>query len=332
MTSSLRIAASTVRAWRWLGAEQARRRHRLRRLRLDPGRLWRPSLRRVPLVLHEQNSVPGLANRVLSRWAVGRRVTYEESAAPLRASRPGRGHRQPGASRRARRRPRRGAVAPLGLPADAPVLLVFGGSRGARHLNTALVGTARPAAGDRRPPRRSRGRQARGVERSRGAVQGRRRRWWPLAGARVPRRHGFGARRADLVVARAGATSIAEITALGRPSVLVPYPVRDRRPPDPERAGAGRARGGRGRSPTPISTGNGSATRSSGCSATRKRVLPCLPRRARSAGPMRPRASPSSHGASRVVARAHEPLDRLLGGHPCLNRSTRTSSAPAAPA
>ena len=29
---------------------------------------------------------------------------------------------------------------------------------------------------------------------------------------------------ADLVVARAGATSIAEITALGRPSVLVPYP------------------------------------------------------------------------------------------------------------
>jgi len=34
---------------------------------------------RTPLVLHEQNSVPGLANRVLSRWAAAVGVTYEGS-------------------------------------------------------------------------------------------------------------------------------------------------------------------------------------------------------------------------------------------------------------
>ena len=41
------------------------------------------ALRRVPLVLHEQNSVPGLANRVLSRWAAAVGVTYEQSASAL---------------------------------------------------------------------------------------------------------------------------------------------------------------------------------------------------------------------------------------------------------
>jgi len=39
--------------------------------------------KRIPLVLHEQNSVPGLANRVLSRWAVSVGVTYEGSVRHL---------------------------------------------------------------------------------------------------------------------------------------------------------------------------------------------------------------------------------------------------------
>ena len=47
----------------------------------------RRSLRGVPLVLHEQNSVPGLANKVLSRWARAVGVTYEGSIGVAAASR-----------------------------------------------------------------------------------------------------------------------------------------------------------------------------------------------------------------------------------------------------
>ena len=65
------------------------------------------ALRRVPLVLHEQNSVPGIANRVLSRFAAAVAVTYEESAAPHRAPRPRRRDRQSGSRGGARRGPAR---------------------------------------------------------------------------------------------------------------------------------------------------------------------------------------------------------------------------------
>ena len=63
------------------------RRRRLRRAtcRCRSGSL-RPSPG-CPLVLHEQNSVPGLANRLLSRWATTVCVTYAQSI--LRLARPG---------------------------------------------------------------------------------------------------------------------------------------------------------------------------------------------------------------------------------------------------
>ncbi len=170
VTSSLRIAASTFRAWRWLGAERPDAVIGFGGYVSIPVGLA-AALRRVPLVLHEQNSVPGIANRFLSRFASAIAVTYEESAS--RFTHPDRVVLTGNPVRRAvldadRTRGRRA----LGLPADAPVLLVFGGSRGARHLNTALVALRDRllsvpglqiihVAG-----------KARGFERSGGAVQG----------------------------------------------------------------------------------------------------------------------------------------------------------------
>jgi UDP-N-acetylglucosamine--N-acetylmuramyl-(pentapeptide) pyrophosphoryl-undecaprenol N-acetylglucosamine transferase len=222
VTSSAVIAASTFRALRLL-----------RTVRPDVvvgfgGYVSIPvgfaaRLTRTPLVLHEQNSVPGMANTTLSRWAEAVGVTYPESAErlahPARAEVTGNPVRPAVlASTRTDGRLR------FGLPADATVLLVFGGSRGARHLNTAVVALSRRllaipglhvvhVAG-----RAEYGAVAAALEAAGGDGAGR---WHVLD---YVDDMGLALAAADLVVARAGATSIAEITALGLPAVLVPYP------------------------------------------------------------------------------------------------------------
>lgn len=180
-------------------------------------------LSRTPLVLHEQNSVPGLANRILSRWATAVGVTYEGSLKhlthPDRAVLTGNPVRQGvlGADRA------RGREA-LGLDPSATVLLVFGGSRGARHINDRLLELAPTLMGV--PSLQvvhvaGRIDHASVTERAAGQL-----------GADAHRYHvvdyidamGDAIAAADVIVARAGATSIAEITAIGRAAVLVPYP------------------------------------------------------------------------------------------------------------
>lgn len=219
------IAASTVRAWMLLG-----------RQRPDVvlgfgGYVSLPvglaaAARGVPLVLHEQNSVPGMANRTLSRWARRIGITYETSkrwlAHPERAVLSGNPVRAGVLA--ASRGPARAA---LGLPEDDPVLLVFGGSRGARHLNQATVDIYSRlsevprlhvvhAAGtlDFDDARRRLGRAEASSPRPVAD--------WRLVEFLTDMPHAIAA--ADVILARAGATSIAEITAIGRPAVLVPYP------------------------------------------------------------------------------------------------------------
>jgi UDP-N-acetylglucosamine--N-acetylmuramyl-(pentapeptide) pyrophosphoryl-undecaprenol N-acetylglucosamine transferase len=180
-------------------------------------------LTRTPLVLHEQNSVPGLANKILSRWAYAVGVTYEGSIkhlnCPERALVTGNPVRTAilGADRGSGRRE-------LGLDAGGVVVLVFGGSRGARRLNEALA---------RLWPVLSResGLQVVHVAGKLDAASVAEQMADALADPagryrlyEYVERMGDALAAADVVVARAGATSIAEITAVGRASVLVPYP------------------------------------------------------------------------------------------------------------
>lgn len=92
---------------------------------------------KVPIVLHEQNAVPGLANRIAARFATVVGVTFPETRLP-HAVVLGLPMRQaiadldrPAARAAARTR--------FGFTGDLPVLLVSGGSQGARSINQALA-------------------------------------------------------------------------------------------------------------------------------------------------------------------------------------------------
>ena len=113
--------------------------------------------------------------------------------------------------------------ATLGIPDDATVVLVFGGSRGARHLNEVMVslGTEVLALGNTYVVH-----SAGPAEYDSVSGQVRDRQLDPHRYRVVAYIEDMGNVMAatDLAICRAGATSIAELTALGVGAVLVPYP------------------------------------------------------------------------------------------------------------
>ncbi|MBW3562431.1 MAG: undecaprenyldiphospho-muramoylpentapeptide beta-N-acetylglucosaminyltransferase [Actinobacteria bacterium] len=182
----------------------------------------------LPLVIHEQNSVPGLANRVAARWADRVAVTFPGSAdrfpRPEKVAVTGNPVREeildldPATARPA-------ALEHFRLKEDRRTLLVFGGSQGARALNQAIVGTyGRWSAPDRLQVLHAAGRSlhgeaAAGWENARAAGDG------PLVRCvDFIDDMSLAYAAADVVMCRAGATSFAELTAIGRASVLVPLP------------------------------------------------------------------------------------------------------------
>jgi UDP-N-acetylglucosamine--N-acetylmuramyl-(pentapeptide) pyrophosphoryl-undecaprenol N-acetylglucosamine transferase len=180
----------------------------------------------VPLVLHEQNAVPGVANRAAARWAAAVAVSVEAAAARFPRTRrvvvtgnPVRPELA-GANLAALRDEGRAA---FDLEPGRRTLLVFGGSLGARRINDAVLGTAgRWAAPDRLQILHVAG--TRDAERVALAWAGA-----DTAGVRVAcvpfvERMELAYAAADVVVCRAGASTVAELTLAGLPAVLVPYP------------------------------------------------------------------------------------------------------------
>lgn len=183
----------------------------------------------VPVVVHEQNARPGLANRLGARRAAAVAVTFPGT--PLRGARlvglPLR--REIAALALARRadaaQARREAAATFGLDPARPTLVVTGGSLGAQSLNTAMAGAAGSLAalGADRPQvlhLTGRGKDA-DVRAAVGAAG--------LGGDYVVAEYLLEMERAlalaDLVLCRAGAGTVAELTALGIPAAYVPLPI-----------------------------------------------------------------------------------------------------------
>lgn len=180
----------------------------------------------VPIVIHEQNSVPGLANKTSAGKAttvcvslpvacnafkehVGPQTNIVVTGNPVRQSVV---HASHDAGRQA-----------FGVPEDATLLLVFGGSLGAQHVNKAIV-----ALKDQLLERpnlyvvHSTGKELYDEVASSLQLSDQEAKRWQVRP--YIDNMGEALAAADLVLSRAGASSIAEIAALAVPSILVPYP------------------------------------------------------------------------------------------------------------
>ena len=180
--------------------------------------------RTVPIVLHEANVRPGLANRV------GARMT-DRIATGSPDCRIGGGRYIGMPLRRALATLDRAALHAeacdaFGLEKDRPTLLVYGGSQGARRLNEAggAGGATVPSAGSQIMQAVGRANYDESAQRNAGAAGE------SGSGARyvaVPYldRMDLAYAAADLVLCRGGAMTCAEVAAVGLPAAYVPLPI-----------------------------------------------------------------------------------------------------------
>jgi UDP-N-acetylglucosamine--N-acetylmuramyl-(pentapeptide) pyrophosphoryl-undecaprenol N-acetylglucosamine transferase len=187
----------------------------------------------VPIFIHEQNAVPGLANRLLSRWANTVFLTFPDTSGKL-AGRTRIIHTGLPIRQEILKVTRQEARIYFNLDPGILTVLITGGSRGARRINEVMLEIYRTLA-----------------ETSGTTGAGRRKlQFIHLAGRAefdkvcnqmedmginedkvgkiVIRPYleemEYGLAAADIMISRAGAATIAELTALGTPAILIPYP------------------------------------------------------------------------------------------------------------
>jgi UDP-N-acetylglucosamine--N-acetylmuramyl-(pentapeptide) pyrophosphoryl-undecaprenol N-acetylglucosamine transferase len=174
------------------------------------------ALRRVPTMVLEQNAVPGLTNRVLARVVRAAAVTYEETLAFFH----GRGF-VAGNPVRSEFFAADDAAIGSASPRGARRVLVLGGSQGAHAINVAMVAAAPKLARERVGLELVHQTGPRDLAMVRDA--------YGRAGVAVRAEAFFDPMApemsaADLVVCRAGATTLAELAAAARPALLIPFP------------------------------------------------------------------------------------------------------------
>lgn len=181
----------------------------------------------VPLVMHQQDVPPNLANRLLTPFATRISVSFSDSLRyfprkrTILAGNPVREEvlAMVGANSAALK-------AQLGFSPDLPVLLVTGGSQGARHLNQVVVQSLPDLLNHCQVLHVSGGltyeatRQA--AEKRLAATPGFHRfyRLYPYLNEEMP----AALAACDVALCRSGASTLTELAAMGRPSVLIPLP------------------------------------------------------------------------------------------------------------
>ncbi|MFB4162572.1 undecaprenyldiphospho-muramoylpentapeptide beta-N-acetylglucosaminyltransferase [Alteribacillus sp. JSM 102045] len=173
----------------------------------------------VPTIIHEQNSVPGLTNKFLSRFVDKVAVSFKESSTYFpsdKVSYTG----NPRASEVSGEK-RENPLGDIGLKEEKKTVVIVGGSRGARPINEAFL-EALPAVGSKKWQYL----YVTGSVHYDKVIEEVKKAGNPENVVIKPFIHDMPAvlSYADLMVTRAGATTLAEITALGLPSILIPSP------------------------------------------------------------------------------------------------------------
>lgn len=176
---------------------------------------WR---RKIPIVIHEANTRPGLANRVGAR--LSRHVAVAFPRTRLAHSRHVGMPMRKAVSGLDRGAARSAARAALGLDADRPALIVTGGSSGALSINRAIAGSLGhlAEAGIQTLHITGRGKEVRGADGELLAADGYRQVEYVDGMENV-----YAA--ADVLLARSGAATVCEVAAVGVPAVFVPLPI-----------------------------------------------------------------------------------------------------------
>jgi UDP-N-acetylglucosamine--N-acetylmuramyl-(pentapeptide) pyrophosphoryl-undecaprenol N-acetylglucosamine transferase len=174
----------------------------------------------IPTLILEQNVVPGAANKVLGKFfASAVAATYQESMSsfpqdrtylagnPVRAD--------------ILRAGKESSLELFGLAPDRFTVFIFGGSSGARSINNATVSALNHLLDTKDKVQFL---HQSGEQDYNGVREAYRKRGFRAMVApfifQMPEAYAV----ADLVVSRAGATTLAELTALGMPAILIPYP------------------------------------------------------------------------------------------------------------
>jgi UDP-N-acetylglucosamine--N-acetylmuramyl-(pentapeptide) pyrophosphoryl-undecaprenol N-acetylglucosamine transferase len=176
-------------------------------------------LRRIPIVLHEQNILPGITNRILSRFASRVYISFENTRSDMNPQKifwtgnPVRREILAHAKLNIQSKTEGSGARPF-------TVLIIGGSQGAHRINMAVI-EALDHLGDLRHLHFIHQTGQTDEQSVREAFQQRK-----IGGTvqtffdNMAEQYG----RADLIVCRAGATTVAEVTALGKAAIFIPFP------------------------------------------------------------------------------------------------------------
>jgi UDP-N-acetylglucosamine--N-acetylmuramyl-(pentapeptide) pyrophosphoryl-undecaprenol N-acetylglucosamine transferase len=172
--------------------------------------------RHLPLVVHEGNAVPGIANKLGARFTEHVATSFPDTDLP-HATYLGLPIRRQ-ISHLDRAALRAEARAHFGLDPDRPTLLVTGGSQGARRINLAVSGAAHDLADAGVQVLHAAGRPEEVTLDPRPGDP-------PYVVAGFIDRIDLAYAAADLIVCRAGANTVTEVAAVGLPAAFVPLPI-----------------------------------------------------------------------------------------------------------
>lgn len=178
--------------------------------------LWQAQRKKIPTVIQEQNSYPGITNKLLGKRANAICVAYDKlerffpQAAIVKTGNPIRSSVLEPLPEQASARQQ------FGLAADKPTILILGGSLGARAINQAVAEQLTTLIGE----------DAQLIWQCGKLYE---ERYAPLTNERVKvnafiedMNAAYAA--ADIIISRAGAGTLSELAVVGKPAILVPSP------------------------------------------------------------------------------------------------------------